>query len=207
MSRKNEYNYFEQFVKLSKFSLDCAEALNKTLHEFDKNTFEKKVKEMHEIEHEADLAKHEVLNRLIKEFLPPIEREDINSLSQKIDDVTDAVEDVVIKIDMFNVQAIPQDILKFSNLIVKCCTAMNEALVEFQNFKKSTTLTKKIIEINTLEEEGDALYYNTVRNLFQTSKDPVELLVWTQILHRFELCYDCCEDVANLIETVIMKNS
>jgi predicted phosphate transport protein (TIGR00153 family) len=207
MSSKKGYNYFEGFVNLSKFSLKSAEILNKTLREFDRHKIEDKIREMHNIEHSADLAKHDMLNALVKEFLPPIEREDINSLSQKIDDVTDAIEDVLLSIDMYNVQTIRPEILKFTETIMECCKSMDTALVEFQNFKKSKKLHSEIVEINRLEEEGDALYINGVRNLYKTSKDPIELMVWTEIFRRLEKCCDACEDVANDIESVVMKNS
>ncbi len=162
---------------------------------------------MHNIEHTADIAKHDLLARLVKEFLPPIEREDIISLSQKIDDVTDAIEDVLLCIDMFNVQTIRPEILKFTDTIVDCCKSMDTALVEFQSFKKSKKLHAEIVEINRLEEEGDALYVNGVRNLYKTVKDPVELMVWTEVYRRLEKCCDACEDVANDIESIVMKNS
>jgi len=207
MKNRNSYSYFEAFVNLSKFSLSSAELLNKTLSNFDVNGLSEKVKEMHHIEHSADIAKHEMLNRLVKEFLPPIEREDITSLSQKIDDVTDAVEDVLIYIDIFNVQTIRPEIFKFTELIMDCCRSMDVALVEFQNFKNSKTLHTKIIEINRWEEDGDALYVDAVRKLYKTSKDPIELMVWTEIFHRLEKCCDSCEDVANDIENIVMKNS
>ncbi len=202
-----DYNYFEAFVHLSKFSLNSAEILNKTLREYDIKKIEEKIREMHNIEHSADIAKHDLLNRLVKEFLPPIEREDITSLSQKIDDVTDAIEDVLMCIDIFNVQAIRPEILKFTEMIVDCCKSMDVALVEFQNFKKSKRLHSEIVEINRLEEEGDALYINGVRNLYKTTKDPIELMVWTEIFRRLEKCCDACEDVANDIENIVMKNS
>lgn len=207
MKNKSSYSYFEAFVDLSKFSLNSAELLNKTLKQFDKKSLSEKVKEMHHIEHSADIAKHDMLNRLVKEFLPPIEREDIISLSQKIDDVTDAVEDVLIYIDIFNIKTIRPEIYKFTELIMDCCRSMDVALVEFQNFKNSKTLHTKIIEINRWEEDGDALYVDAVRNLYKNSTDPVELMVWTEILHRLEMCCDACEDVANDIENIVMKNS
>ncbi len=207
MKNNKDYNYFEAFVNLSKFSLSSAEILNKTLRGFDANKIEEKIIEMHNIEHSADIAKHDLLNRLVKEFLPPIEREDITSLSQKIDDVTDAVEDVLMCIDIFNVQTIRPEILKFTEMIVDCCKSMDVALVEFENFKRSKRLHSEIIEINRLEEEGDALYVNGVRNLYKTSKDPVELMVWTEVFRRLEKCCDACEDVANDIENIVMKNS
>lgn len=207
MARKNEYNYFDAFASLSKFSYDLAISLNNTLTNFDPNFVTGKVTEAHAIEHNADIAKHEIMNRLVKEFLPPIEREDITSLTQEIDDVTDSVEDVLIYIDMFNIQSIRPEILRFTKLIVDCCKAMDEVLEEFKNFKSSKKLHDKIIEINRLEEDGDALYVDSMRNLYHTSKDPIELMCWTEILHRLEKCCDNCEDVANVIESIVMKNS
>ena len=207
MKNNRNYNYFEAFVNLSKFSLKSAVILNKTLREFDIKKMKQSVEEMHNIEHSADNAKHDLLNKLVKEFLPPIEREDITSLSQKIDDVTDAIEDVLMCIDIFNVQTIRPEILKFTETIMECCKSMDVALVEFENFKRSKRLHEEIIEINHLEEEGDALYVNGVRNLYKTCKDPVELMVWTEIFRRLEKCCDACEDVANDIESIVMKNS
>ena len=207
MARKNEYNYFDAFANLSKFSYDLAISLNETLKNFDPNFITGKVTEAHAIEHNADIAKHEIMNRLVKEFLPPIEREDITSLTQEIDDVTDSVEDVLIYIDMFNIQTIRPEILRFTDLIVRCCKAMDEALEEFKNFKGSKKLHDKVIEINRLEEDGDALYVDSMRNLYHTSTDPIELMCWTEILHRLEKCCDNCEDVANVLESIVMKNS
>ena len=207
MKRKNEYNYFDAFAGLSKYSYKLAETLHSMLSDFDVTHITERVKAAHEIEHSADLAKHEIMNRLVKEFLPPIEREDITTLTQEIDDVTDSVEDVLIYIDMFNIKTIRPEILKFTQLIVSCCKAMDEALEEFKNFKTSKKLREKTIEINRLEEEGDALYVDTMRNLYQTSKDPIELMCWTEVLHRLERCCDNCEDVADVLESIVMKNS
>jgi predicted phosphate transport protein (TIGR00153 family) len=207
MARKNDYNYFDAFANLSKYSYNLAEMLHETLGKFNPAQITEKVKAAHQIEHNADIAKHDVMNRLVKEFLPPIEREDITSLTQEIDDVTDSVEDVLIYVDMFNIQTIRPEMLKFTELLVTCCKAMDEALEEFKNFKSSKKLRDKIIEINRLEEVGDALYVDFMRNLYHTSKDPIELMCWTEILHRLEKCADNCEDVANIIESIVMKNS
>lgn len=207
MKRKNEYNYFDAFSNLSKYSYNLAVMLHETLSSFNPNNISDKVKAAHEIEHNADLAKHDIMNRLVKEFLPPIEREDITSLTQEIDDVTDSVEDVLIYVDMFNIQKIRPEILKFTELLVSCCKAMDDALEEFKNWKNSKKLHSLIIEINRQEEVGDALYVDSMRNLYHTSKDPIELMCWTEILHRLEKCADNCEDVANIIEGIIMKNS
>jgi len=108
---------------------------------------------------------------------------------------------------MFNIQAIRPEILKFTDLLVTCTKAMDEALEEFKNFKSSKKLHEKIVEINRLEEVGDSLYVDFMRNLYRTSKDPIELMCWTEVLQRLEKCADNCEDVANIIESIVMKNS
>lgn len=207
MSRKKDYNYFNKFVELVDYSCKSADILHKTVTNFNVNDIEKKLEELHKLEHSADLEKHELMNHLATEFIAPIEREDIVSISQKIDDITDAVEDVLIKIHMFNISVIKPEVFEFTELIVKCCDALKVAMEEFYNFKKSSTLQKKIIETNRLEETGDTLYYNTVHNLYLHSKDPIELLVWTEIFDRLEKCCDACEEVANDIESIVMKNS
>lgn len=204
---KQEYNYFEEFINLSKFSFSSAEILCETLKNYNSEELSKKLLDMHNIEHSADIAKHDMMNRLAKEFVPPIEREDIVSLSQNIDDVTDAIEDILIRMDMFNVKEIKQEVLQFAALIESSCDALTKALGEFKNFKKSKNLQPLIIEINRLEEEGDHLYTDAVRTLFRTSTDPVELMVWSEILERFEKCCDACEAAANDIESIVMKNS
>lgn len=207
MASNRDFNYFKAFIDLSSFSLKAVEILSSTLHNFDANTTEEKMKEMHNVEHTADLERHKITNRLIKEFLPPIEREDIITITDNIDDVIDCIEDVLIGIDMYNVQVIRPEILKFTEVIMACCKSMNSALIEFEHFKKSKTLHDAIVEVNRLEEEGDQLYIHGVRNLYKNSKDPIELMVWTEIYRLLEKCCDSCEEVANNIENIVMKNS
>ena len=207
MRNNKDFDYFKAFVDLSSYSIKAIDLLRETLQKFDRNDIEKKVVEMHEIEHSADLERHELMNRLVKEFLPPIEREDIISIADKIDNVTDSIEDILLNIDIFNVENLRPEIFKFIKVITDCCKSMNSALVEFEHFKRSKELHSLIIEVNRLEEEGDALYINGVRSLYKSTKDPVELMVWTEVYGRLEKCCDACEDVANDIENVVMKNS
>ncbi|NLM34164.1 MAG: DUF47 domain-containing protein [Clostridiales bacterium] len=207
MRNNKNFNYFKAFIDLSSYSSKAVEILMNTLKNFDRSKIEDNIKEMHHVEHSADIANHELINRLIKEFLPPIEREDIISLSKKIDDVTDAIEDVLIAINMYNIQTIRPEVLKFTEVIMKCCKSIHTALEEFENFKKSKNLHREIVAINELEEEGDALYVNGVKDLYQNCKDPIELMVWTEIYNRLEKCCDKCEHVADDIENIVMKNS
>lgn len=207
MANKKGNNYFEMLAELVNYSCSAASLLNETLSNFDINIIKNKIDEMHEIEHTADIKKHEMMNKLAKEFITPIERGDIIELAHEIDNVTDAIEDILARIYMFNIISLREEALEFSNVIIKNCDALKGLMKEFYNYKKSTSINKLIININDLEEEGDKLYTSCIRNLYTSSKDPIELMTWTDTFKYFERCCDACESAANLVESVIMKNS
>jgi len=207
LNNSRNFNYFKAFISLSEYSLKAADILVKTLRDFKRETLEERIKEMHEIEHSADIAKHELINRLAKEFLPPIEREDIVNLSEKIDDVTDFVEDVLLNMNVFNVQYVPPEIMDFAELILRCTQKMIETLKEFENFKKSKELHAKIVEINNIEETADDLYIKGLKRLYSNPTDPIKLIIWKDVLDSLEKCCDACEEVANDVENIVMKNS
>ncbi len=204
MARKTDY--FEGFIKLAEYSYNAAKLLDDTLRDFNKDSLQKTMKLMHEIEHTADLEGHEITKKLLKEFITPIEREDIMLLIHKIDDITDCIEDVLLHMYMYNVRVIKEDAIKFSGLILSSCEELIGALKEFKNFKKSKEIRSKIIAVNKIEEEGDNLYTEIVRKLHLTSMNAIDIMTWTIAYNRLEKCCDACEEAANVIESIILKN-
>lgn len=207
MAGKKGNDYFEMLSELVDYSCEAASLLNDTLLNFNINEIERRIEEMHKIEHTADVKKHEMMSKLVKEFITPIERGDIVKLAHEIDNVTDYIEDILVRIYMFNILFMKEEALEFSKLILKSCNSLKNLMKEFKNFKKSTNIHKLIISINDLEEEGDKLYTASIRELFLTSKDPVELTTWKDTFEYFERCCDVCESAANVVESVIMENS
>ena len=207
MKKSKKYDYFEALEGLSKCSYQSAKHLQKVLSNYEGEITELQIREAHEIEHTGDLKKHDMMNYLMKEFITPIDREDIVTISQGIDDVTDAIEDVLIKMYMFHIKELPEATLKFAELILSCSDAMRSVMKEFCRFKKPAKLHGLIIEVNSIENEGDALYTDVIRSLYSASTDPVELLVWTEIYRSMENCLDSLEDVIVYMELVVMKNS
>lgn len=207
MANERNYNYFEKFVTLVNYSCEAAQMFSKTLENINNKSLEERLNAMHEIEHAADIEKHELVNRLAREFITPIEREDILTITGQIDDLTDFIEDIVMVMYMFNINSLRKEIFLFSEVIYKCCEALKNIFVEFANFRKSTSITDLIIAVNRLEEEADKIYVNSVKNLFATSNDPIEIMKWREIFNRAEKCCDSCEIIANSIEGIIMKNS
>ncbi|MDR1027790.1 MAG: DUF47 family protein [Clostridiales Family XIII bacterium] len=208
MSRKKEDKYYDAFIEMGSYSCDAASLLRKILSDFNTEDLDVQMKKMHAIEHDGDMARHTMTKKLAKEFITPIEREDIMQMSESIDTVTDKIEDVLLRLYMFNILSIREDALLIADIIVKCTTALKEALEEFHNFRKSKTLQEKVIEVNRLEEEGDRLYTLAVRHVFtDESLPPLLASSWGTVLHYMEDVCDACEDVADVIEGVMMKNS
>lgn len=207
MGKKHNYNYFEAFVQLVDYSCQSAEILESSLKRFDPQGLSEMMTNLHGIEHAADMGKHDMMNRLAKEFITPIEREDIIELAQEIDNVTDSIEDVLMGIYMYNILSIRPEAIDFVDVIVQCCNGLKKTMEDFQNFRKSSTIHDSIVEINRLEEVGDRLYRDAVRSLYVNSQNALETISWTEIFDRLESCCDACEHVANVVESVIMKNT
>ena len=207
VSKKKDVDYFKELVRAAEYAEKASKILEQTFEQYDPTLLSVKMKDMHAVEHAADIAKHEMMQCLVRAFITPIEREDIMELSQNIDDVTDAIEDVLMRAYMFNITSIREEALEFTKVIVRCCEAMNNMMLEFHNFRKSSSIYEHIVEMNRMEEEGDALYLKAVRKIYTTSQDPIELMIWREMFDRMEKCCDACEHVANVVESVIMKNS
>ncbi|MDD4582701.1 MAG: DUF47 family protein [Eubacteriales bacterium] len=206
MARKDDY-YFNTFVELVEYSCKAARLLIETMADYHPEDLITRMVEMHNIEHDADMGKHTMMRKLAREFITPIEREDIMDMAHQIDDVTDAIEDVLMRMYMFNITVIRPDALKMARIIEKCCLALKLAVEEFHNFRKSKVLHERIVEVNRLEEEGDKLYMEATRKLYVSDMSPVAIGAWTHVFHILEKCCDSCEDVSDVIESVMMKNS
>lgn len=207
MARKNENNYFNMFAEAVSYSCKAADMLKEDFTDFDPARLAVRIEEMHHIEHTADIAKHELMEKLMKEFITPIDREDILELSNALDDVTDSLEDVLLQLYMFGITSLREDSLTFAAIINDCCHALKKLMLEFENFRKSKAIKDMIIEINHLEENGDRLYTEAMHRLYTKTPDTLEVLSWTTIYNCMEKCCDKCEDAADVVEAVILKYS
>ena len=205
-SKQNRF-YFDNFIACADYSRKAAQLLDKGMRQFDPAQIGDMIEEMHEVEHAGDEKKHELLNVLAKAFITPIEREDIILLGQNIEEVTDKIEDVLLRMYCNNIKSVRPDALELVAVVIECCDELKEMLEEFPRFKNSKKLHEKIVNINTLEEKADQLFISSMRNLHTTCDDPVMIIVWREIYIYLEKCVDACEHVADTVESVIMKNS
>lgn len=203
---KNTYDYFDAFIKTAEFACEASQFLSSFFSGFKKDEVQGYVGKIHDIEQKADETKHEFINNISKEFITPFDREDMISIADEIDNVIDAVDDVMGRVHIYNVDSISEDAIVFVDLVNKCCLTLCEAIKEFKNYKKSKTIEDLLIEVDHIEEKGDRMYFEATRRLYTESTDPVHILKWTFIINGLEKCCDACEHVSNVMGSVLIKN-
>lgn len=207
MARKMKTNYFNLLLEQVGDSNKAAEYLKDQITNFETRDLLQSLEELHAIEHGGDKKKHNIMKLLAKEFVTPLEIEDLIALTQTIDDVTDAIEDILQKFYIFRIENIRKETIEFMEIILESTQRLGTIFQEFEHFKKSKTIGISIIEVNNLEEEADALYARAVRRLYaEENIDAKTLNAWTAIFNQFEKCCDTCEHLANLVEEVVMNN-
>jgi len=163
-------------------------------------------KTMKDYESQCDRYVHTILTELNKTFITPIEREDIMALTTSLDDVLDGIEACASRFDMYNIQEPDEFITLFADILVRCAQQLKKAIYLLTE-KKLLAIREPAISINELENQADDLLRVCVTKLFATVSDPIELIKRKEIYERLEQTTDYCEDVANTLETIIMRNS
>ncbi len=207
MSKKQDAYYFNNFTECADYSARAAKLLGTIMRNFDESKLQNYLDAMHQLENTADMKKHDLSEVLMKAFITPIDREDIIEVSQNLDELTDKVEDVLIRIYYNHVTNIRPDAIELVNIVVKCCEEVFAMMKDFADFKHSKTLKDHIIRINSLEGEADRLFMNCMYHLHAECKDVMEVIAWRDVYIYLERCTDTAEHIADIVESVVMKNS
>lgn len=204
---KGDKFYFDNFSECATLSKKAATYLVECLENYDVNNIEKMLEEMHVFEHRADVKKHEMSEELARAFVTPVDREDLDMMSQQLDTVLDLLEEVLQKLYIYNIKTIEPAAIDYAKHLVKACDLLCEIMAEFENFKKSKKLRSLIIAENDVEEECDKLYLSTMHELTKKSTDVLVTLSWYKIYDCFEACSDACEHVSECVGSIVMKNT
>lgn len=204
---KGDKFYFDNFAATTAFAKEAALYLVECLEHYNPNNLEQMLEKMHRFEHSADIKKHEMREALAKAFVTPVDREDLDMLSNKLDDVPDSIEEILQKFYIYDIKTITPAAVEFAKRIVIACETLCEIMSEFENFKKSKKMQDLIVEINNVEEECDKLYLASMRELTTHSADVLETISWRNIYECLEDCIDACEHVSESVGSVIMKNT
>lgn len=208
MSKKHKFDYFDAFEKQMRVAIAEVDLLIEAIENFTTaEDLKDDMERAHVLEHEGDEINHSVFKSVATDFITPIEREDIIELTQYLDNIIDYIEDVMQRFYMYDVHFMHKDTHEFACLIKKSCEALERAMEDFRNFKKSKKFKSLIIDVNTYEEEADQLFLKVIRGLHTDDREnPMRVLVWSQIFDRMEKCCDACEHAADAMNTIMLKN-
>lgn len=197
-----EEQYFDLFEQMTRYISDAAQLLVEMLS--DKNAdYEDYSRRMKGLEHACDELTHSISTRLNKSFITPFDREDIYLMSSALDDIVDLIDDAARAIVIFDIHEVTDHARAFASVILRMSAELHEIV---SSLKRPKGLTARLVEVHRLENEGDDIYHTAVAELFHDNRDPLFVLKWKEIYEKLEAAVDRCENVANIIESVIIKH-
>ena len=166
---------------------------------------ENKVADVKTLETECDMQAHKILTELNASFITPFDREDIYSITKEMDDIVDSIEEVANRFIVFDVNKLKPESFAMATYIMQAIRELEVMFKHLPEAQKNSIVREQIIEVNRIENDGDVLYRDALKKLFREEKDPIELIKWKHLYEQLETSLDSCENVANIVEGVIMK--
>ena len=166
-----------------------------------------KASRIHEIEHETDVITHHCVEALHKTFITPLDRDDIHRLISKMDDIMDQIDAAAERINLYGVKEMTPEVKDFADILVRATEQVKVAVKGLRDMKHSAEVLKACIDINRLENEADVILRNALARLFKEEKNAVTIIKWKEIYEALEDATDVCEDVANIIEGIILEHA
>jgi hypothetical protein len=198
-----EDRYFSFFQQMTSRIHDAANLLAEMLGD-PKKKFEDYVDDLKRIEHECDDLTHKVSTTLNKSFITPFDREDIYLLSSALDDVVDLIDEAARAMVMYDVRESSPHARRFAEVIQRMSVQLHEIV---KTLERPSGINERLVELHRLENEGDDIYHAAIGELFRSETDPLSVLKWKEIYEKLESTIDRCENVANIIESVIIKHA
>jgi uncharacterized protein len=196
-----ETRFFDDFVAMAEQIRVGATMLEEMLAP-DKPIWDK-ADQIKEVEHKCDFLTHEIIQRLHRTFVTPLDREDIHTLARSLDDVMDAIDASAAVVRLYSIERVRPDARELTRIIKASTDEMVKALKALERRKG---VAEPAVEINRLENEADRVHQTAVRRLFEEERDPIAIMKWKEILDFLEESTDRCEDVANAVEGIVVKH-
>ena len=164
-------------------------------------------REIERLEHVGDNITHETFHELSANFITPFDREDIHSLISAIDDIADYIHGATKRIDIYRVDNMTPAIIKLAELIAASSLELHNAVCELKNMKNINKIKEACIRINSIENHADDIFDMTIAKLFEEETNAIEIIKMKEVLLALETATDMCEDAANVIESILVKNA
>ncbi len=197
-----EQSFFKKFTDLTETIQGGAQELDKLFADYE--NLAAHTQRIKDFEHRGDDLTHEIMTKLNQTFVTPFDREDIHELTTKLDDVIDLIDAVATRLNIYRVGKLRPGAAEMADILVRATAEIHAAVSHLQ---KQDGIMDHVIEINRLENEGDTAVRSAIARLFDEEKDPFEVIKWKEILEVLETATDKCEDVANVLETIVLKSA
>ena len=199
-----EEKFFKLFKNMTENIIEGSRLLKDMLDNFeDPNESQRRIKD---VEHKVDSITHEILQKLNKTFITPLDREDIYALASALDDILDLIDASAARLIMYNIDSITPEAKSLGFIILQSCQAVDKA-VALLGSKTNDQIFAACVDINALENEADRVSREAISRLFDEERDPIQLIKWKEIYETLERATDKCEDAANILESVVVKNA
>jgi len=165
------------------------------------------IRQIRDFEQKGDDITHQIFMELSENFITPFDREDIHALTTSIDDIADYINGCATRIQLYNVKQFSKTMELMSEVLLKQVIEIDSAIRDMRNMKNVQRVREAIIKINSLENHADDLFDESIARLFAEASDPLELIKTKEVLSSLEIATDKCEDVANVLESILVKNS
>ncbi len=199
--------FFPLFEKDSANLISLGEKLVEALNTDDLTRRKELFKDIEDLEHTGDEITHQIHLELSKNFITPFDREDIHRLASALDDIADYIHGSASRIDLYQVTEITPPIKELASLILQACQDLNKAMHELRDLKNVRVIADSCVRINSIENQADYVFDKAVSELFMYEKDAIKLIKYKEILSALEDATDMCEDAANVLESILVKNA
>lgn len=201
--KEKEDDFYILFIEYAAKLVRAGEAFLDLVQDY--TNVEDKVASIKVLETECDMKAHKILQALNEATLTPFDREDIYSVTKEMDDIVDSIEEVANRFMVFDVHALKPEALTMADLIMQSIRELEVLFTHLSEMKKNDIVKEQIIEVNRIENEGDVVFRKALAKVFREEKDPIELIKWKHLFEELEASLDSCENVANIMEGVMMK--
>jgi predicted phosphate transport protein (TIGR00153 family) len=198
-----EEKYFDLFNRLVSHLAESAQRQQKLFDDFGNRA--EYADQIKQIEHICDDLTHDIVKRLNQTFITPIDREDIHALATGLDDIVDSIDYTARRVILYRVLDSTEHSRKMSDVLVRLVAKLEDAVKALAS--NGDQVLRDCVDIHTLESEGDAYHHDAVDKLFAHEKDPITIIKMKEIYEKMERTLDKCEDVANVLEAIVLKNA
>jgi len=198
-------NFFELFEKQVNFAVDAADCFKEICSKG--NIDDAALNKIAAIEHQGDDVAHTIIEQLNKTFITPFDREDIHRLAKELDDVIDMLNTIVSRLKIYKITGVNKHLVEFASVIRESVGAVACTIKYMRDKKHSKELSQACVEINRLENVGDAMRDKVLAELFEKEKDPIVVIKWKEIYQDSETVLDICEDVAHVVDSILVKQA